>query len=309
MQMPLLKRVRVLAAKIETTSGTAESLSASDAAFNAYDVSIQPNLEFQPRDLQGSLSQMSGTLGARGGTCTFKIDLTGDGAAGTPAWASTFFPACAMVVSTGTFSPKSESPGSNVKTITIGVYENGLVKKLRGAAGTFKIMFEAGKKIYLEFTFTGAWVAPADATILAPTYPTVMPIRFAGATWTIGSYTPKVEKMEIDIGNTVYLRPTGTDASGYVAAIVDNRRVVGTLDPESDLVATRDQYGVWLAGTEAAFSLAVTDGTDTITFAAPKFQITNVQEGERSNLQIDTVSFQCNRSAAIGNDELTIDFS
>lgn len=307
--MALLKRVRVLAAKVEATSGTAETLLAAQAAINAYDVEIQGEIEFIERPRQGSFGRLPGVLGPRGGKCTFKTDLYGDGAAGVPLWASTFLPACGFVDSGGVFSPTSEPPGSNVKTATIGVYENGLLKKLRGAAGTFKLMFPTGKPAFIEWEFTGVWVAPTDAAILAPTYPTIIPLRTSNATFTIASWAPCFESLEIDAGNNVILREcaTSSDGSGYAAGLVTDRKPVGKVNPEAALVATKDNYGLWIAGTEEALSIALTDGTDTITVAAPKAQRVNVQEGDRNMIQTDEIDFQCNASA--GDDELTITFA
>ena len=88
------------------------------------------------------------------------------------------------VASTGTYSPKSLVVGASVKSITIGVYENGLLKSLKGAVGTAKITFVYGMPIKADFTFIGCWVAPSDAAILTPTYETTVPPRFAGVTFT-----------------------------------------------------------------------------------------------------------------------------
>ena len=310
--MPLLRRKRVLAAKIESTSGTAESLANADAAFNAFDVEIQVNSEQLEREGQGSFSSLPSVPGPRGGTLSFKTNLFGDGAAGTPGWASTLLPACGYVESTGTFSPTTEAPGSNVKTLTMAVYEDGVKKTLRGAAGTFQITAEAGKLVMLEWTFTGVWVAPTDVAILTPTYPTISPLRFVSTAYTLGGSTPPcTNSLTIDAGNTVILRPcpTPSDSSGYETALITARKPMLTIDPESQLVATNDFYGDWLSMTEQACSLALTDGTDTITIAAPKAQHLPPQEAERSDIQVDTLEFQLNRSASAGDDELTIDFS
>lgn len=311
--MTLLKRVRVLAAKHETTLGTAIAVSASDAAFNAYDVVCQGNFEFNEREMQGSMSNLPGVIGTRGGTMSFKTELFGDGAAASPGWADTLFPACGYIEATDTFSPSSTAPSTTVgtgvnHTVTIAAYTNGVKKFLAGAMGTFKITGTAGGIVVIEWTFTGVWQAPVDATILAPTYPTIIPLRFASATMTIGGASPGcVESFEIDAGNNVVLRPCATNASGFETAIITNRKATGKWNPESRLVATEDVYGLWLAGTEEAFSLALTDGTDTITIAAPQAQRMNVQEGERNGIQTDEIDWQAN--AVSGDDELTIDFS
>ncbi len=173
-------------------------------------------------------------------------------------------------------------------------------------------MLETGKAAMIEFTFTGVWVAPTDAGIISPNYPAQLPIRFANSTMTIGgSWSPCVQSVEIDAGNEVVGREcqTSSDGSGYINAIITDRNVVGTINPEAELVATEDVYGDWIAHNENALSIALTDGTDTITIAAPKLQYTNIQDGDRNGIIIDEIEFQCSRNSDAGNDELTIDFS
>lgn len=309
--MVLLARKKLIAAKIESTPGTAESLADADVAFRAYDYEdISPTVPTEPRQAQGSMSHNVAARGPRSGVVTFKTPLHGDGAAGTPTWASTLLPACGFVESLGTFSPTSEPPGSNVKTLTMAVYKDGLKTILRGCAGNFKLMMESGQEIAIEWTFTGVWSKPADVAILTPTEPSTGALRFASTTFTIGGAAPGcVQNLEIDAGGVVTLLNCPTTAEGYDYAIVADRRPVGTLDPETRLVATEDLHGKWLDGTEEALSVALTDGTDTITIAAPKLQRTNVQPGSRENVSIDQVEFQLNKSGQAGDDELTIDFS
>ena len=309
--MPLLKKLSVLAAKIETTSGTAESLTASDAAYNVFDLSMQPNIAMTERTGQGAFSQLPAVRELTGGTCSFRTEVYGSGAGGVPGWASTFLPACGWVNSAGTFSPRSELPGSNVKTLTIGAYINGKRHLMRGCSGTFTLNYETGKLASINWTFTGVWSSTSDVSILAPTYPTALPLRVANATFTIGSWSPCFQNLSIDAGNEVFLREcaTNTDGSGYATAVITGRKVTGSINPEAELIATRDNYGDWIGSTERAFSLAIQNATDKVTIAMPKFQITNLQDGDRNGVVTDEITFQANRSAAAGNDEMTIAFS
>ena len=309
--MPLLKRVRVLAAKIESSSGTAIAVDATDADYNVFDAMIQPNIEYIPRPSQGSFGHLPGTIGPLIGTATFKTELTGSGTPNTaPQWALTLLPACGWSHSGGSFTPLAEAVGTNIKTVTIALYENGLRKSIRGASGNFTITIEPGKPITFEWTFQGAWVAPTDTTILAPTYPTNKPLRAASNTFTIGSpaWTPCFQSMKIESGNTVIARECATAAGGISSFIITDRVVTGSFNPESDLVATKDSHGLWIANTQEAFSYAVTDGVDTITFAGPKFERTNIQGSERNGIQTDEITFKFGKSAEAGNDEFTIDF-
>lgn len=309
--MPLLRRKSVLAAKIETTSGTAESLTASEAAFNVFDITMTPNIAMTPRPSQGSFSSLPSVPELYGGTCTFRTEVYGSGSGGVPGWASTFLPACGWTNSAGTFSPKSETPGSNVKTLTIGAYIDGNRMLMRGCAGTFSMTFETGKIAVINWTFTGVFVSQTAVALLAPTYPTALPLRVGNATFSIGAWSPCFQQMTIDAGNTVVLREcaTNTDGSGYAAAIITDRSVTGSINPEMELDGTKDNYDLWTSSTEEALAFSLQNATDKFALAAPKLQRTTVAMGDRNGVVTDEIAFQCNKSAAAGNDELTFTFS
>jgi hypothetical protein len=314
--MTLLKRKRVLAAKVETTVGTAESLTASEAAFNAYDVMIQPEIEFEEREGQGSFGYLSSVPGGYKGTASFKTDISWDGT-GDPSWVTTFFPACGLVKDTGVWYPKTAAPGSDVKTLTIGCYQDGMFKSIRGAAGTFKINLATGKRATIEWTFTGIWVTPTDSAIIDPTYPgfetptAEIPLRAAGVQASFNSIALCYETATIDLGNEIMMRECATDASGFHSALITNRKPMVTANPEAKLVATRPSYTNWLARLEASLSigLASATGNGSFVFAAPKAQIINIQEGDRNRLVTDELEWQCNRNAQTDDREFSITFT
>ena len=218
--MTLLKRKRVLAAKVEATPGTAESLTATEAAFNCYDIMIQTETELESREGQGSFGMRASVPGGYKGRITFKHDASWDGTATEPSWADTFLPACGWVKSGQVFTPRTEAPGSNVKTLTIGVYIDGVLKLLRGCAGTFKLNCPSGKAAFLEFDFMGIWQSPTDTAILTPTYPTAQPLRFESSTTTWNSVALEVENLTLDSGNTMILRESSGTAAGFSAGLI-----------------------------------------------------------------------------------------
>lgn len=306
--MTLLTKKRVFAAKIEGTAGTAEALTTSEATINVFDAKIVPTIENEARQGQGAFGKLASIAGMRTGRCTFRTEITGDGAGGIPAWASTFLPACGWVASSQVYSPKTEAPGSNVKTITLATYENGLKRQLHGAMGNFVMVFPAGKIAYIEWTFDGIYSAPTDVAILAPTYLTTAPYRATFETLTLGSWTPTLNELRIDAGNTVVMREDATKTSGVLTALITDRTPTGTMDPEGKLVATVDHAGKWLAGTLEALTLEIDNGTERIEVVAPKCQRLNIEDGDRNGNQTDQIEFQCCKSAAGGDDELTIEF-
>lgn len=309
--MPLLSKRRVLVAKAEGTPGTAESPSASDGVWNIYDARMDPVEAFIMREGQSTFSPSTGVIGARMGRCSFRTSLVG-GASIPQAW-SVLMPACGWVDTADVFSPVSNSPGNGgVTTITIDLYigksgATGLRKRLRGCAGNWRMEFVSGVPVSIFWEFFGIWVDPSDQTVPSPNYPTETPLRFASSAISIGgSYTPRLARMNLDSGNNVVMIEDSTDATGCRYAMVTARRINGTMDPEGDLVANRDWYGIWLASTEA--SLAWTLGTtgNQVAFSGSKFQITSVTEGNRNNIVAEQVAFQYNRNADAGDDDLTM---
>lgn len=313
--MPLLKRLRTIAAKVEGTIGTAETLTTAEAAFNAYDIMIQGNVETEKREAQGSFDMLSQVVGAYGGTMSFKTDLAGSGT-GIPGWASVLFPGCGYVATAQVYTPRSEAPGTNVKTLTIATYVDGLYKVLAGAVGNFKVVAPAGKMVTIEWEFTGVWQAVTDAAMLAPTYPTEKPSRFGNAAITYKAINQIVENVTFDAGNEIILREDPATAAGYVSGLIVSRLPTVTYNPEAQLEATSSEtrYADWLAGTESAFSMQVDGATGIVTNAntivsAPKAQITNLQESDRNKLVIDEVTLSCNKNAATKDTDVSITFT
>jgi hypothetical protein len=307
--MPLLRRRAVFAAKVETTIGTAESLTGAEGAFNARDFTIQPNVPITRREGQGGFNYLPGIAEGMQGTCTVTMDMAYDGTT-VPTWASVLLPACGWVQTTGVFSPLSEGPGTNVKTLTIGHYKDGKRSLLSGAMGTFKIMAPTGKMASIEFTFTGKYSTnETDTALIAPTYPTTLPLRVAAGALTWNSVALCTSNVEVDAGNSVIMREcmNATDRSGFVSAIVTNRAPVITADPESELVATQDRDALWLTSSPQAFSMQIGVAGTSITVAAPKAQLENKQQGNRNDMMTDDLTWLATKGSA-ADTELTITF-
>jgi hypothetical protein len=308
--MTLLKRKRVLAAKIETTPGTAESLTTSEASFNCYDIGIQTETELESREGQGSFGMRASVPGNYKGRVTFKHDASWDGTSTEPSWADTFLPACGWVKSGQVFTPRTEAPGTNVKTLTIAVYIDGMRKLLKGCVGTFKLNCPTGKAAFFEFDFIGVWTTPTDTAILAPTYPAASPLRFASSTTTWNSVALPVESIVLDAGNTMILREDPSDVSGLKCGLITNRIVKVTANPEAKLVATNPVYTKLLDMSEHALTWSLDGPTNSVLqFDAPKAQILSVNEADREMLVVDELEFQCNRNGSTADEELSITFT
>jgi hypothetical protein len=300
--MALLYRKRVLAAQIETAAGTAETLDATDAAINVFDLKYVPDLPLEERMGQGVIDRLPSVPGAKTGTVTFWVDMFG--ADPDPFWFATFLPACGMPVATYAAIAKKELVGTNVKTLTMALYQDGNCYKLRGCAGTVVFRMTAGKRMRAEFTFKGVYVAAAAATILAPTYPAASGIIFESSALLIGSYAPQISELVIDLNSDVQPLLDSKAADGIAYFQGSGPRPKGTMDPASSLIGTKDLYGELISMTTAALSLACGTHPNKLSFAAPKVQWTKIDQDERQPLAVEKVTFDLLES--VGEDALTI---
>lgn len=308
--MTLLARRRVLAVKTETTVGTYNAVGASDAAFFSYDALMQQTTEMIERPSPNGFGTIASITGGYMATCTFKTDLRWNGT-GVPAYLATLMAACGVVNNSGTLTPRTEAPGTNVKTLSIGLYEDGKLRTMRGACGTFRMVCQTGQPVIFEWTFTGIWNGETDTSIVDPTYPSdETVIRAAGGATTLNSVAMCYSNLTFDVQNQVEMIECPTTVSGFHAALIANRKPLITIDPEAKLVATRGTMNDFLSSTERAFSCAW-DGpsTSTITFAAPKAQVIAIPEGERKGLVVDQLSLQCNKDGNTEDNDFSLVFA
>lgn len=297
--MPLLKRIRTLVAAAESTPGTAISLTGTHGSFNAYDVMLQPAISMEDREAQDGFNHLTAISQGQSATLTFKTDLVYSGS-GDPTIFTVLMPACGWVKDTA-YDPISAAPGTGgVTTVTIGVYMNGMYKYIKGAVGNWVMTLPTGRMITIEWTFTGVYVEPTDSAMVAPTYPTEAPLRFASAAaCTFNSVAMKVEQITISAGNEVTMLEDPTQASGFLHGIITNRRPTITANPETVLAGTQNRHNIWTTSTPYAVAITL-DGpsTSTIAISAPKAQIINIQEGDRNRIVTDEIEFLCTKGAA-----------
>lgn len=279
----------ILAAKLETTTGSPITLSGTDATFIAYDAKITADdpVNERPNGTTGASGALPAVPGMPTGTCTFSLDCMGDGAGGVPAWCSVFLPACEGIVTTNTWAFSRTT-----KTITIGVYEDGKVKVLAGAKGTFDLDFTAGGIPKISFTFTGKYSELADTAILTPTQVTVVPPPVKGCTFTLGGYSSIWNQLKISLGNQTIYRPSGADSGGLRAAHNTTRKSVFSFDPEETATSARDWRSIRDAGTLETMSLVIGSANNRITVASTTAQMLQVPGDVRNGLRTRNVSGQ-----------------
>jgi len=306
----IVKRAQ-LAAKIESVEGTAETLTGAEA-FLAMNINFNPEIAMGTRDnVSASLSNFSQVPGARKATMEFDVELKGSGTAGTAPALGKLLKACGfgetvVAITSVTYLPAS----TGISSLTLAMYNDGVIYKVWGARGNVSLKLEKGKPGMLHFVFTGADFSVTDGVLLTTgvTYEATKPQAFLDATLTIDSYAALVGTLEFNMNNEVALREDINASSGHKSAVITARKPSLSIDPEAVLVATYDFFGKWRSGNEGALSLVLTGSAGNIcTITAPKVQYTGAKLADKSGLRGLGIDCQLNRNA--GDDELSIAFT
>lgn len=229
---------------------------------------------YRPNYTRSDFLNMDEVPGPMTGSLNFRVPLKGSGSAGTAPEFSTALLACAMrqsIVAATSVSyypwhlfagatdagpPATTDPG---QSYSVNILENGVRWSIKGAFGTFTLSAEVGQPAFLDFTFTGAYVAVVDDALeTGMSYNATTAPSFLGASISTNfgaPYTPKgVESFSIDKGNEIAVGRDANESSGVYGARVGKPTTVGTYTPEMDLVANEDFFGNQRAGTAGTFT-------------------------------------------------------
>jgi len=298
---PLLTRKKVIKVLAETDKGAKV---AATSAILAFDHDINSTAPFEERKGTGLYRghERIGSLGALSGSCKFKTELRGNGSTGMDTGLAILLQGAGLAKTSESY--QVHSAHSADKTLSIDVWEDGLKKGLRGASSDLTISGENGGKVMCDFDFQGIWQTPTDEALPAYSPGSGAVLKMQGGTFTIATNAIKIAKFSLKLGCKVVPRYDMTAVGGIAYYMITDYDPILSIDPETDLVAGYDYHGVWLAGTEAAVSLVLTNGTTKVTFTLPAVQCRELSEGDRDGIQIYDFTGQCNHSS--GDDAVTI---
>lgn len=315
-----VKEAQILC-KPEAVPGTAETLATADQ-FLAQDVKFTPSFaDTQNAGQTGVLSKEPGVSGMRTGTLAFKIALKGQGAAGSAPESRDAIMSCGFSETISGGVSVTYAPAAPETYFTYGVIFPGLGGggedvqfKLAGCQATAKMTLKVGEPMWFEVTATGVWVAPADSSVVtAPTWDATAPNAFLNPAVVFhGTSNLVFETLEIDLGQTVSIRPNANDAnsSGAFTAQITDRRVTGSVDFEAEKLAT---FNIWTrAGSNTTGALSMTAigaAGNKVAISCPKIRFTAPELADRNGVLTTPVKFEALRSANAGNDEFSIIFT
>lgn len=318
-----LYRKRQLAAKVESTAGTAESLAAADAGILVEDVRFKPTFEEQARNpLRDSLSRYTSVPGARTATVTFRAEVAGSGTVTTAPAMGKYLRACGFTETVGTAGVEYAltSTDSSIPTLTMGLYNDNTRWLLYGARGNVSFEGNANQIVYANFTFTGIYSEfEALASLTGITYQSTVPPIFRGAscTFNFGSaYSTGVfSRWTLDMGNNVVLRANANASSGLSYARIIERDPGGTFDldipsPTMDTApdVTPNLMTMWTTPTTGSLSMVVgSTAGNRLSIAAPALQVVDMTDADRDGVSVHDFTYKM-RLSALDDDELVLTF-
>jgi len=312
MAAPFITAKNAVVGKLETTWGTAETLTSTEFDARIRDVTISPEIESYILEYaSGKHSTAGAVMGKRMATIGFKIDMNlGAAAATAPKWGK-FFQACGA--SQTVVSTTSVDWAPDATSITLGFYltptsGNAVFLLVKGAMGNCKVvMDELGQPIVADFEFKGCFVSVTSAaSALTLTSPdTSIPPATVGSVITLASIAQRIARFELDFGNDVQLKYDPADSTGYLAAYIAKREPRLRMDPQIELLSSDPVYTRWSAGTQSAFSFATAAvGGLKWTITAPKAQLLTNGLGDRNGEGVWDQEYLLATDA--GNDEWKI---
>lgn len=258
---------------------------------------------------------------------SWEMPLTGKtGAAGTPpAWDAFMmaagFKKTVVALTSVSYAPKTQNDMTDTPSATIWKYLRQLEEaaaylyKARGYRGNVTLRMTIGEEAVISGTGLALYDDHPVATIASPTAPSayegascMIPTNLA---LTVGGTAYPVESLEISTGWNLQQVRTGEVGKGALSKVLLTRpmsggRMAGSLRLVDGKAAFNDMVTKYLASTQAALAATLTNGTDTIAFAAPQLQF-GVFAGAPEGIIKYDVPFYLNRaSAGTGDDELVI---
>lgn len=296
----MLSEKTTILIKLEgSIGGTIGVEGTGDQAVHAEDLVINPTGTLIKREGAGLYlgPDTTGIIGGRTGKCTFTTEMRTDGSQAFDAGLAILLQACGFKKTANIYTIATYA---EQETLTIDVYEDGVLKTLYGSMGTFTMEYEEGKRVLYKFDFDGHY-KDEDEVGLSSYVPTGNTMMGGTGVFTVLTESHKISKFALDMNNNVVPRHdvTGVDGIGYFMISVP--RATASWDPEANLITTGgdadNMHADWLDGTTGTLLFSLSDGVDKVTLECAKVQYTDIPEGMRNNLRIHEVTAQCLQSA------------
>jgi hypothetical protein len=197
---------------------------------------------------------------------------------------------------------------SLIPSLTMGMFEDGIRKIIKGCRGTVKFSFKIGEPAMIDFSFKGVESGVADIPMFSGvTFDETIPPVLLNASMSADGVSLNIGEMDIDIANTLASKDKIDDAKGILSYMITGRDPQGSFNPEMVAVATHDFFNKWFNNIPMVLDLAYGDTEgNKFRFYAPSIVYNKIDDGDRDGIQLAQTSFDLTGSMEPGDDELSI---
>ncbi|TAN61048.1 hypothetical protein EPN18_07370 [bacterium] len=317
----MLENKAIMLAKIEGTYGTdaAPTPTANAILCSAPQIEIigKAITRNQVIPYYGALAKINIGEGIK---VSFEVEVRGAGAVpSTPPRIGALLRACNFTETIDAtpgaeFSKYDPNSLENGESVTIYFYRDGVLHKVLGCVGAFKLSAKLNEQAKIAFTFTGLYAGThaSDTAFPSPTFgDAVLPPIFRQAAFSIIGYSADIEKLTLDVANDVKPKKSvnGT-ASGVSRYFVANRAVKGDCDPAAVALATFNPWAQFDASTAGALSATIGSAAQNrLIVTMPNVIPDTPKYATREGIVAYGYPFTAHPTMTTGNNELSLKFN
>lgn len=317
----MLENKAIILAKVETTYGVDPT---PTAAANAILCSA-PQIEIVGKNVvRAAIVPYYGTLAkiniGEGIKVSFEVEVRGAGAVpSTPPRIGALLRACNFTETIDAtpgaeFSKYDPNSLENGESVTIYFYRDGVLHKVLGCVGAFKLDAKLNEQAKIQFSFTGLYAGThaTDTAFPTPTFgDAAIPPIFRQATFSILGYAADIEKLTLDVANEVKPKKSvnGT-ASGVSRYFIANRAVKGDCDPAAVALATFNPWSQFDASTAGALSVTIGNAAQNrLIVTMPNVIPDTPKYATREGIVAYGYPFTAHPTITTGNNEISLKFN
>ena len=227
------------------------------------------------------------------------------------------------------------------ESVTIHMFFDGILHRMTASRGTFNVEGTGGELANFNFEFTGNFEVVTDAAIPSAIFETQIPVQVELAELVVNqdvdatapaaqvpaadvfpvcdTYEDQINgsinslcaaSFNFDLANDVVIRECINEADAFKGVIITGREPVGSIDPELELVATHDFWGILSTADVLGWHVKV--GTlrgNIVRFDSDSVQYNGLSYADRDGLRVLEVDLRFSGSApAFEDDEIRITF-
>ena len=305
----ILIRNTIVLVKLESVLGQdALPVEATDALLaNAVTINTNPDIQ-ESEEFSGSLDVGNPIVGGTPMEISIQVYLKGSGTAGTepetdPLYKIAGLDATVVPSTSVTYAPIS----LNIPSATIYVFEGSAkLWKFTGARADMGGTLTTRQAGVLDFSCQARFSDLVDQAPSGELFQQVTRPIWRNGTFTINSQAAALQQFTFALNNTIALPDDPNDPEGFQPPEITGRDIQGTMNPLTELVATRNLFADLRANTlQPAQAVLGTVAGNICTVDVPQMKLRNVGPGNRDGFATDEVNY-----SAFGTDDgLTLAFT